>query len=88
MKFISHSALDSLSQLKDSFLAVDKPHESGLEGTVFHNGIFLDYFGPSTLKSHLNPSVFVIDVASKVAAVPKAAIRQSRSPIRMTLLGS
>ncbi|QKX56160.1 uncharacterized protein TRUGW13939_03260 [Talaromyces rugulosus] len=42
----------------------------GLEWTVFHTGIFLDYFGGSSLKSYLQPNVFVVDIQNKVAGIP------------------
>ncbi|CAG7950479.1 unnamed protein product [Penicillium olsonii] len=64
------SALGSLPQLKDYFAAMDALRESGLEWTVFHNGIFLDYFGTSAMKSYLKPNVFVIDIENKAAAIP------------------
>ena len=67
---ISNSAVKSLPQLKDHFQALDQLRESGLEWTIFYNGIFLDYFGTPAMKSNLKPNVFVIDVANKVAAIP------------------
>lgn len=36
--------------------------EFDLQWTVFINGIFLDYFGPLGLKSHLEPDAFVVDM--------------------------
>ncbi|CAG8928201.1 unnamed protein product [Penicillium salamii] len=63
-------ALDFLPQLKDYFTSMDVLRESGLEWTVFYNGIFLDYFGTSAMKSYLKPNVFVIDIENKAAAIP------------------
>lgn len=65
-------AVKDLPQLKDYIAAVETLRRSDLEFTVFHNGIFLDYFIPSEtrLKSYLRPNVFVIDIAKKVAAIP------------------
>ncbi|PLB48916.1 NAD(P)-binding protein [Aspergillus steynii IBT 23096] len=74
------AAVEVLPPLKDHFLALDELRESGLEWTLFNNGIFLDYFGPSTMKSNLKPNVFVIDVANKVAAIPG----DGNSPVTFT----
>ncbi|EAW24540.1 NmrA-like family protein [Aspergillus fischeri NRRL 181] len=63
-------ALQVLPQLKDYFNAIELLKESGLQWTVFLNGIFLDYFGPPELKSHLKPNVFVLDMKNRVAAIP------------------
>jgi nucleoside-diphosphate-sugar epimerase len=62
--------LQVLPQLKDYFKAIELLKESGLQWTVFLNGIFLDYFGPPELKSHLKPNVFVLDMKNHVAAIP------------------
>ncbi|KAK1146971.1 hypothetical protein N8T08_002299 [Aspergillus melleus] len=64
------AAVKSLPQLKDHFQALDQLRESGLEWTIFYNGIFLDYYGTPAMKSNLKPNVCVIDVANKVAAIP------------------
>ncbi|KAL4757323.1 uncharacterized protein BDW70DRAFT_153459 [Aspergillus foveolatus] len=58
--------------IKDYFAAIETLRRSDLEFTVFHNGIFLDYFIPSEtrLNSYLRPNVFVIDIANRVAAIP------------------
>ncbi|BCS25504.1 uncharacterized protein APUU_50215S [Aspergillus puulaauensis] len=64
------NALQVLPQLKDYFDAIETLQKSDLEWTVFHNGIFLDYFGGPAMKSYLKPNVFVIDIANKVAAIP------------------
>lgn len=63
-------ALQVLPPLKDYFGAIETLKKSDLEWTVFHNGIFLDYFGGPAMKSHLKPNVFVVDIANKVAAIP------------------
>ncbi|KAE8352309.1 NAD(P)-binding protein [Aspergillus coremiiformis] len=63
-------ALQNLPQLKDHFVALDELRNSGLEWTIFYNGIFLDYYGTPALKSYLKPNVFVLDIANKVAAIP------------------
>ena len=49
---------------------MEELRKSGLEWTVFHNGIFLDYFGGSSLKSYLQPNIFVVDIQNKVAGIP------------------
>lgn len=56
--------------MKDYFGAIETLKKSDLEWTVFHNGIFLDYFGGPAMKSYLKPNVFVVDIANKVAAIP------------------
>jgi nucleoside-diphosphate-sugar epimerase len=63
-------ALKALPQLKDYFKAIEMLKESGLQWTVFLNGIFLDYFCPPDLKSYMKPNVFVIDMKNHVAAIP------------------
>jgi nucleoside-diphosphate-sugar epimerase len=63
-------ALQVLPQLKDYFAAIETLEGSNLEWTVFHNGIFLDYFGGPSMKSYLKPNVFVIDIANRIAAIP------------------
>ncbi|KAL3456878.1 hypothetical protein BJX64DRAFT_269808 [Aspergillus heterothallicus] len=63
-------SLKSLPQLKDYYAAMETLRKSTLEWTIFHNGIFLDYFGGPQMKSHLKPNVFVIDIVNKAAAVP------------------
>ncbi|KAF4211863.1 hypothetical protein CNMCM8980_000641 [Aspergillus fumigatiaffinis] len=62
--------LQVLPQLKDYFKAIELLKEADLQWTVFLNGIFLDYFGPPELKSHLKPNVFVLDMKNHVAAIP------------------
>ncbi|KAL4904153.1 hypothetical protein BDW74DRAFT_168586 [Aspergillus multicolor] len=66
------SAVEILPQLKDYFAAIETLRSSDLEFTVFHNGIFLDYFikPESGVKSYLKPNVFVVDIVNKVAAIP------------------
>ncbi|CEL02563.1 Putative NmrA-like family protein [Aspergillus calidoustus] len=64
------TALQVLPQLKDYFAAIETLEASNLEWTVFHNGIFLDYFGGPSMKSYLKPNVFVIDIANRIAAIP------------------
>ncbi|PYI33612.1 NAD(P)-binding protein [Aspergillus indologenus CBS 114.80] len=63
-------AVELLPQLADYFKAIETLRQSDLQWTVFLNGIFLDYFGPSTLKSYLKPNVFVIDMKNKIAGIP------------------
>ncbi|PYI05406.1 NAD(P)-binding protein [Aspergillus sclerotiicarbonarius CBS 121057] len=63
-------SLKVLPQLKDYFKAIEVLRASRLQWTIFVNGIFLDYFGPSTLRSYLKPNVFVLDLVSHVAAIP------------------
>lgn len=61
-----------LETLHDYFHAIDVLRASGLQWTVFLNGIFLDYFAWPHLRSHLKPNVFAIDVAHRAAAIPGA----------------
>jgi nucleoside-diphosphate-sugar epimerase len=49
---------------------LEELRKSGLEWTVFHNGIFLGYFGTPDMKPHLKPIVFAIDTENKVAGIP------------------
>ncbi|RAK96090.1 NAD(P)-binding protein [Aspergillus ibericus CBS 121593] len=63
-------SLKVLPQLKDYFKAIEILRASRLQWTIFVNGIFLDYFGPPTLRSYLKPNVFVVDLESRVAAIP------------------
>lgn len=67
----SSRAVQVLPQLKDYFNAFDVVRESGREWRIFQNGIFLDYLGPTSMKSYLKPNVFVIDIENKVAAIPR-----------------
>ncbi|RDW84075.1 uncharacterized protein DSM5745_04401 [Aspergillus mulundensis] len=66
------TAVEILPQLKDYFDALETLRSSDLEFTVFHNGIFLDYFisPESGMKTYLKRNVFVLDIANKVAAIP------------------
>lgn len=59
-----------LPTLNDYFGAIDALRASGLEWTVFLNGIFLDYFAHPHARSHLKPLCFAIDMASCKAAIP------------------
>jgi nucleoside-diphosphate-sugar epimerase len=43
---------------------------TNLEWTRFNNGYFLDCFGPSTLKSYMQPVVYALDVKHKAAGIP------------------
>ncbi|KAL4879236.1 hypothetical protein BJY04DRAFT_194103 [Aspergillus karnatakaensis] len=63
-------AIELLHQLKDYVGAIKELRNSGLEWTIFQNGLFLDYFGPSSLKTYLRPNPFVIDIENKVAGIP------------------
>ncbi|RAL10811.1 NAD(P)-binding protein [Aspergillus homomorphus CBS 101889] len=66
----AHAIHTVLSQLEDYFKAIEVLRQSDLQWTVFLNGIFLDYFGPSTLRFYLKPNVFVMDRKNKVAGIP------------------
>ncbi|OJJ88705.1 uncharacterized protein ASPGLDRAFT_1499984 [Aspergillus glaucus CBS 516.65] len=63
-------SIQILPQLKDYFKAIDILRQSGLQWTIFVNGIFLDYFGPSEMVSYLKPNVFVVDLSNNVAEIP------------------
>ncbi|KAB2574023.1 uncharacterized protein LTHEOB_12152 [Lasiodiplodia theobromae] len=64
------SACAMLPTLNDYFGAIDALRASGLEWTVFLNGLFLDYFSHPHARSYLKPLCFAIDLASCKAAIP------------------
>ncbi|KAF2186205.1 nmrA-like family protein [Zopfia rhizophila CBS 207.26] len=68
------SGVEILPPLQAYFDSINLLKETSLEWTVFHNGIFLDYFGclgpEGGLKSHLKPNTFAIDIPNRVAAIP------------------
>ncbi|KNG88861.1 hypothetical protein ANOM_003682 [Aspergillus nomiae NRRL 13137] len=63
-------ALEVLPQLKVYFDGLEALRHSGLEWTVFHIGMFMDYFATPALKSYLKPHVAAFDLENKVAAIP------------------
>ncbi|KAE8381935.1 hypothetical protein BDV26DRAFT_278354 [Aspergillus bertholletiae] len=63
-------ALGVLPQLKGYFDGLEQLRNSGLEWTVFHIGMFMDYFATPALKSYLKPHVAAFDIENKVAAIP------------------
>jgi hypothetical protein len=56
--------------LADYFKAIDELKASGLQWTMVNNGCFMDYWGQPQIKTHLRPSPFGLDIASKKAAIP------------------
>lgn len=63
-------ALEVLPQLKVFFDGQDELRRSGLEWTVFHIGMFMDYYATPALKSYLKPHIAAFDLENKVAAIP------------------
>lgn len=59
-----------LSFMKFKFDAVEELKKTNLEWTRFHNGYFLDYYGLPHVKSYQPNISFVMDMQSKVAAIP------------------
>ncbi|KAM5341208.1 hypothetical protein ACJ41O_015317 [Fusarium nematophilum] len=49
---------------------LDLLRTTSLEWTEIANGYFLDYWGMPHIKTHLTPTVPVIDIQNKVAAIP------------------
>ncbi len=49
---------------------VEELRKSNLEWTRFNQGFCLDYYGMPHVKSYLAPLTFVVDMASKTAAIP------------------
>lgn len=56
--------------MKFKFDAVEELKKTNLEWTRFHNGYFLDYYGLPHVKSYQPNISFVMDMQSKVAAIP------------------
>lgn len=56
--------------LKEYFDVVDALRETDLQWTIVSNGVFLDYFAISRIKSYLRPHPMVIDIESRMAAIP------------------
>ncbi|GMF72607.1 unnamed protein product [Aspergillus oryzae] len=63
-------ALEVLPQLKVYFDGLEELRKSELEWTVFHIGMFMDYFATPALKSYLKPHIAALDLENKVAAIP------------------
>ncbi|OAL45755.1 NmrA-like family protein [Pyrenochaeta sp. DS3sAY3a] len=59
-----------LPPLKAYFNSLDALAETQLEWATVHNGIFLDYFAPDTLKSYYDHGTFIIDMVNAAAAIP------------------
>ncbi|KAH8662992.1 NmrA-like family protein [Tricladium varicosporioides] len=64
------AGVELLPPLKHYFDSIDILKGSGLEWTVFYNGIFLDYFAMPYIKTYLKPNTLVIDIANKTAGIP------------------
>lgn len=59
-----------LPPLQSYFDSLDALEETSLEWAVVHNGTFLDYYAPSTLKSHYNHGTVVLDIPNAAAGIP------------------
>lgn len=51
-------------------LAFTEAKKTNLQVTRFWNGLWLDYYASSALKSHMRESPCVLDIANKVAGIP------------------
>ncbi|EKG10250.1 NmrA-like protein [Macrophomina phaseolina MS6] len=67
---ISPEVLTALPFSKMKLDAVEELKKTSLEWTRFNNGYFMDYWGMPHIKSHMPPTLPVLDVANKVAAIP------------------
>ncbi|KXH53076.1 hypothetical protein CSAL01_09821 [Colletotrichum salicis] len=59
-----------LSPLEHYFTSLHTLSVTSLEYAAVHNGTFLEYFAPATLKSHHPHSTLVLDIAHADAAIP------------------
>ncbi|KAI6750466.1 hypothetical protein HG530_014747 [Fusarium avenaceum] len=60
-----------LPPLQSYFDSLESLRTGGLEWTVVHNGIFLDYFFPPTgIKTHYDHGTIVVDMLNKAAGIP------------------
>ncbi|CAH0057921.1 unnamed protein product [Clonostachys solani] len=59
-----------LPPLQAYFDSLDALESTSLEWAVVHNGIFLDYYFPDTLKSYYNHTTLVVDIPNGAAAIP------------------
>ncbi|KAH7000619.1 hypothetical protein EDB80DRAFT_649796 [Ilyonectria destructans] len=59
-----------LPPLQSYFDSLDALEKTSLEWAVVHNGTFLDYYAPSTLKSHYNHGTVVLDIPNAAAGIP------------------
>lgn len=64
------SAIPALRPLKGYFDSIARLRASELQWTVFHNGIFLDYFAPKSLPSYFSRITLVVDIKNREAAIP------------------
>ncbi|EOD43449.1 putative -like family protein [Neofusicoccum parvum UCRNP2] len=66
----SQEAFGEDPMFKGYFAAVAELKKTDLQWTVIANGIFLDYFAISRIKSYLKPFPMVIDIENRMAAIP------------------
>ncbi|KAF5695375.1 hypothetical protein FDENT_458 [Fusarium denticulatum] len=59
-----------LPPLQSYFDSLKALEATDLEWAVVHNGIFMDYYFPRTLKSHYNHNTLVVDIPNHAAAIP------------------
>ncbi|KAH6884238.1 nmrA-like family protein [Thelonectria olida] len=59
-----------LPPLQSYFDSLKALEETNLEWAVVHNGTFLDYFAPPSLKSYYDHSTLVIDIPNAAAGIP------------------
>ncbi|KAH6976423.1 nmrA-like family protein [Ilyonectria sp. MPI-CAGE-AT-0026] len=59
-----------LPPLQSYFDSLDALEKTSLEWAVVHNGTFLDYYAPSTLKSHYDHGTVVLDIPNAAAGIP------------------
>ncbi|RGP63747.1 hypothetical protein FSPOR_8353 [Fusarium sporotrichioides] len=62
--------LKILPPLQSYFDSLDSLSKTRLEWAVVHNGTFLDYYFPSTLKSYYNHGTVVVDIPNTAAGIP------------------
>ncbi|KAL6399420.1 Isoflavone reductase like protein P3 [Ilyonectria robusta] len=59
-----------LPPLQSYFDSLDALEKTSLEWAVVHNGTFLDYYAPPTLKSHYDHGTVVLDIPNAAAGIP------------------
>ncbi|TXB96030.1 hypothetical protein FocTR4_00016812 [Fusarium oxysporum f. sp. cubense] len=59
-----------LPPLQSYFDSLDYLSNTHLEWAVVHNGTFLDYYSPSTLKSYYDHGTLVVDIPNAAAGIP------------------
>lgn len=67
---IFRSGVTILPPLEHYFTSLKVLDETSLEWAVVHNGTFLEYFAPPTLKTYHPHSVLAVDMAYNAAGIP------------------